>query len=243
MARHGVVPRRVERGWCHVVVVHDEPLTTGPDEGGDGRRGRKLVDEDVPRLGLLGVAIERTGQRSRLLVGQLDVELRAHAARAEHLVQAQRVAPDGVAAVQHRHELMDRRHGAVAPAPTSGASRLTKRSAAAARSSSPRRRLAASAKVARRGASASNAWMAPASAYGSLSETRTPAPPSTSGTAPWSKATTGRRAAMASTTGTPNPSCSDVTTSTSASAYADATVASLACPLKRTASANPISTT
>jgi hypothetical protein len=48
---------------------------------------------------------------------------------------------------------------------------------------------------------------------------------------------------MASVTGTQNPSCAEVTTNTSACAYAAATVASLAWPAKVTASARPISAT
>ncbi len=67
------------------MVVDDEPLTTLLEKGGDPRGGGELVHEDVPRLGLLGVTAERPRQRSRFLVGQLDVNLGAHAARLEHL--------------------------------------------------------------------------------------------------------------------------------------------------------------
>ena len=156
------------------------------------RRGGELVDEDVPALGLLGVAGERARLGRRLGVDHLDVDLRADAASGHDLAQAQRVAADGVAAVQHRDELVDAAHDrACAP--------LGQGRPAGRRSGRPRSRdrarpgAGAPPRPWRRGGArrpAARRWTRPAR-RGPCPRRATPAPPSTSGTAPWSKATTG----------------------------------------------------
>ena len=136
VARHAVVPGGVEVRRRHVVVVHDQRLGARLQPRGDRRRSGELVDEDVPALGLLRVAREGTRLRHRFRIVQLDVDLRTDAAGGHDLAQAQRVAPDRVAVVQHRDELVDGAHDRAAACSVKGTSRLTNRSAAVSRSSS-----------------------------------------------------------------------------------------------------------
>ena len=246
---HRVVPGGVVLGRGDVVVADGQRLPAPDQPGGDVRGGGELVQEEVAPLGVVVVRRVQPGVRGGVGIDHLDVDVRLNTSLVQHVSDAQGVAADGVVAVQHRHELVDGcRHRRVRRAtggggcgpdgPRRGAGRGDRRSVPpscraralrlavvppgrAAVVAAPRRR--------RVGVGVGEQVRDGVRHHvGVPGGDEDPGVTSTSGMAPWSKATTGNPAAMASTTGTQKPSCSEATTRTSDVAYASATVASLA---------------
>ena len=97
-----------------IVEVDDERFRPVRQEARHHRRGRELVDGDVPRRGVIGVRPVLVRLVGQVVVDRLGEDLRPPPGRAQDVTQQQGVRPRGVARIERRDELVDghrRRNG------------------------------------------------------------------------------------------------------------------------------------